>query len=178
MVAQQSATASSALLASLLAQAKLPGGPLDQLEGKKLPGVPPPLMGRRLPTQPGPQPLLGAQRPMGARGNARSITLNKDITATNTIDQLLALVTNHGDEFDFFNISTAISRLPKLVGDHGQHASHRAGDHDGKASASSAHLSASVKDLADRLCSLALRHVHEFDGRGLANTAWAFAKLR
>ena len=41
-----------------------------------------------------------------------------------------------------------------------------------------AHLCPVARELADRLCALVAAHVHEFDARGIANTAWAFAKLR
>eukprot|EP00967_Tisochrysis_lutea_P154706 scaffold307836_cov19-Tisochrysis_lutea.AAC.1 len=35
-----------------------------------------------------------------------------------------------------------------------------------------------AKALAAHLYALSLQHLHTFDARGLANTAWAFAKMR
>lgn len=189
---------SRALLASLLSQAKVPPN-VSRVLGQAVARKP----GHILPQQqlPSKRPQSSLPRAPGGnmRGNARSIALNKDITATNSVEQLLALVTSHGHEFDFFNISTAISRMPKLVGDGPGAMRDRSSaqqmpeldaapldgpataGHTSKAAApcaNAAHLSAPLRDLADRLGTLALRHVHEFDGRGLANTAWAFAKLR
>lgn len=189
---------SRALLASLLSQAKVPAHVsrvLEQATARKPGNI---LPQQQLPSK-RPQSSLPRAPGGNTRGNTRSIALNKDITATNSVEQLLALVTAHGHEFDFFNISTAISRMPKLVGDgpgamRDRTAAQQVPEvdaapldgpatagHTSKAAApcaNAAHLSAPLRDLADRLGTLALRHVHEFDGRGLANTAWAFAKLR
>jgi len=39
-------------------------------------------------------------------------------------------------------------------------------------------LSGRAKALADHLMRLSMQHMHTFDARGLANCAWAFAKLK
>jgi hypothetical protein len=124
-----------------------------------------------------------------------------------SVDDLLYLVRARGAVFDFFNISSAIARLPKLVtgevgfmgptaqrnnrfGGHPQFSRHGTssvagapvdvtGGSAGAGAGASPHLTPAVKELAERLCTaLVLRFLPELDARGVANTAWAFAKLR
>jgi hypothetical protein len=45
-----------------------------------------------------------------------SISLNKQIMNTHSARELHAIVRTKGAGFDFFNISSAIARVPKLVG--------------------------------------------------------------
>jgi hypothetical protein len=45
-----------------------------------------------------------------------SISLNKQIMNTHSAHELHAIVRTKGAGFDFFNISSAIARVPKLVG--------------------------------------------------------------
>jgi hypothetical protein len=177
--------------------------------------------------QPHPHPHQQQQR---SRGSSASIALNKEIMGSASLEQLLAIVRGHGHTFDFFNISTAVSRVPKLLdtshicaaaaaapppmaltplhhhnSDVGSdtaasssittNATENAPDTFAAVAAASStssggsngcgggngvacHLSPVAKELADKLCDLVLKHLNEFDGRGLANTAWAFAKLR
>jgi len=154
------------------------------------------------------------------RGSGVSVALNKSIMSASCVGELLALVRARGHNFDFFNISSAVSRAPKLV--EAEHASAksnaRAAPHACAAAASAsplpnmssaeaaAHARAAqnghgqlappagagcptntpppppmgdgAKALAAHLYALSLQHLHTFDARGLANTAWAFAKMR
>jgi len=136
------------------------------------------------------------------RGSSSSVQLNKEIMAARTVEELLALVKSKSAHFDFFNISSAVSRAPKLVEmvqGHAPmgHAAHdmmgsegdmaMRGSADGmqmsssgasQAHTSAAHLSPAAHELADRLCAMAMENMRAFDARGLANTAWAFGKLR
>lgn len=63
------------------------------------------------------------QQQHGRRGgrahSSSSVGLNKQIMTANSTAELLSLVRQHAAGFDFFNISTAIARVPKLVGPHG-----------------------------------------------------------
>lgn len=59
------------------------------------------------------QPLGGGVRK--SRFN-NSISLNKQIMNTHSTRDLHAIVRSKGSMFDFFNISSAIARVPKLVG--------------------------------------------------------------
>lgn len=45
-----------------------------------------------------------------------SISLNKQIMNTHSMRELHTIVRSKGPSFDFFNISSAIARVPKLVG--------------------------------------------------------------
>jgi hypothetical protein len=118
------------------------------------------------------------------------------------VDDLLYIVRARGSTFDFFNISSAIARLPKLVtgggdlafmappaahrtsrfgGQHqfGRHGSSASGVPADQSAGGNPHLTPAVKELAERLCTaLVSRFLPELDARGVANTAWAFAKLR
>lgn len=61
-------------------------------------------------------PLLGGAR----RGRFNSsISLNKQIMNTHSARDLHSIVRSKGSMFDFFNISSAIARVPKLVGTSG-----------------------------------------------------------
>lgn len=62
-----------------------------------------------------PQQLGGARK---ARFN-NSISLNKQIMNTHSTRDLHTIVRSKGSMFDFFNISSAIARVPKLVGGSG-----------------------------------------------------------
>jgi hypothetical protein len=55
--------------------------------------------------------------PKKARYN-NSVSLNKMIMAAYTSKHLLELVRDKGGQFDFFNISSAIARVPKLTAAH------------------------------------------------------------
>ena len=92
------------------------------------------------------------------RGSATSVFMNKQIMASRNTYELLSLVRARGKEFDFFNISSAVARVPKLTGF--------------DSTASEHHLDLTAKALADDLASLMAEHIHEFDARGLANSAW------
>lgn len=62
-------------------------------------------------------PQLGGARK--ARFNNNSISLNKQIMNTHSTRDLHTIVRSKGSNFDFFNISSAIARVPKLVGSSG-----------------------------------------------------------
>ncbi|GIL82487.1 hypothetical protein Vretifemale_11309 [Volvox reticuliferus] len=123
--------------------------------------------------------------------------------ACRTTEELLALVQHRGAYFDYFNISTALARVPKLAlmcpgvpagaGQTGfYHHTH------GVAGALSpppppppsvpaaaaavlpgdVHLDAAGRSLLDHLAQLMMTQINSFDARGLANSAWAFGKLK
>eukprot|EP00878_Enallax_costatus_P027886 GHUV01030071.1.p1 GENE.GHUV01030071.1~~GHUV01030071.1.p1 ORF type:complete len:312 (-),score=101.70 GHUV01030071.1:509-1444(-) len=100
-------------------------------------------------------------------GNARkprlnnSISLNKQIMNTHSMRELHNIVRSKGAGFDFFNISSAIARVPKLVGPTG-----------------GVQNDVTAKALVDDLASLMATQINTFDARGLANSAWAFGKLK
>lgn len=48
-----------------------------------------------------------------------SVSLNKQIMNTHSARDLHTIVRSKGSTFDFFNISSAIARVPKLVGGSG-----------------------------------------------------------
>jgi hypothetical protein len=54
----------------------------------------------------------------GRAHSSSSVGLNKQIMSANSTGELLALVRANAAGFDFFNTSTAIARVPKLVGPH------------------------------------------------------------
>jgi hypothetical protein len=63
-----------------------------------------------------------AQQQQGGVRKARfsnSISLNKQIMNTHNTRDLHTIVRSKGSMFDFFNISSAIARVPKLVGGSG-----------------------------------------------------------
>jgi hypothetical protein len=63
-----------------------------------------------------------AQPQQGGARKARfsnSISLNKQIMNTHNTRDLHTIVRSKGSMFDFFNISSAIARVPKLVGGSG-----------------------------------------------------------
>jgi hypothetical protein len=64
-----------------------------------------------VPQQEAPKAQAGARK---ARYNS-SVTLNKQIMSACTVNELLDLVYEKRSQFDFFNISSAIARVPKLV---------------------------------------------------------------
>ncbi|KIY94240.1 hypothetical protein MNEG_13723 [Monoraphidium neglectum] len=81
------------------------------------------LLGARAPRQQqGARAGQQNQQQGGRRGgrahSSSSVGLNKQIMTANTTSDLLAIVRQHGAGFDFFNISTAIARVPKLLGPH------------------------------------------------------------
>ncbi|KAF8065534.1 hypothetical protein HT031_003135 [Scenedesmus sp. PABB004] len=100
---------------------------------------------------------LGGRKP---RFN-NSIGLNKQIMGTHCVRDLATLVRAKGPSFDFFNISSAIARVPKLVGPAG-----------------GVQNDPTAKSLVDDLAALMATHINTFDARGLANSAWAFGKLK
>lgn len=63
-------------------------------------------------------PVLGGQGPRKSRFN-NSISLNKQIMNTHNARDLHTIVRSKGGMFDFFNISSAIARVPKLVASSG-----------------------------------------------------------
>ncbi|GIL60034.1 hypothetical protein Vafri_14651 [Volvox africanus] len=138
-------------------------------------------------------------------GNAASssIQLNKHIMACRTTEELLALVQHRGASFDYFNISTALARVPKLAlmcpgapagaGQTGfYHHNHGVAGAlpppppppPSVAAAAAAalpgdlHLDAAGRSLLDHLAQLMMTQIDSFDARGLANSAWAFGKLK
>ncbi|EFJ51245.1 hypothetical protein VOLCADRAFT_87862 [Volvox carteri f. nagariensis] len=136
----------------------------------------------------------------GSNAASSSIQLNKHIMACRNTEELLALVQHRGAFFDYFNISTALARVPKLalvspaVG-HGSYHLHGVTASpplpppliSAPASAAAAaaavlpsdiHLDAAGRSLLDHLAQLMVTQVDSFDARGLANSAWAFGKLK
>lgn len=109
------------------------------------------------------------QEPSKAPGCARkarynsSVTLNKQIMSACTTRDLLDLVYEKRSQFDFFNISSAIARVPKLMGSNGTNV---------------VQLDSTAKILVDELAELMCKLMDTFDARGLANAAWAFGKLK
>ncbi|KAF5837976.1 hypothetical protein DUNSADRAFT_3637 [Dunaliella salina] len=211
------------------------GGPSHRLTAQqgvigKLPGQDLPPSGRMeapFPSIPPPHqqrvhhPAAAMQQPLHptrkrARGSGVSVALNKSIMSASCVGELLALVRARGHNFDFFNISSAVSRAPKLVeaehasakssakatplhacapashppnmysaeaAVHSQEAQERQPAAPAPAScpANTPHqppMGEGAKALAAHLYALSLQHLHTFDARGLANTAWAFAKMR
>jgi hypothetical protein len=62
---------------------------------------------------------VGPTRPLGNSLSSQplsAVRLNKEIMASKSTSELLALVNARGKYMDFFNISSAISRTPKLAG--------------------------------------------------------------
>ncbi|KAG2432187.1 hypothetical protein HXX76_009107 [Chlamydomonas incerta] len=158
---------------------------------------------------------------MGGRGGgaaSSSIQLNKHIMACRNTEELLALVQARGAHFDYFNISTALARVPKLAAASGPGgasgmASSYAGyggapppppppppsaggngfsndgsgalAHLGQGGSSAGgvlpgdlHVDAAGRLLLDHLAALMVSQINSFDARGLANSAWAFGKLK
>lgn len=99
------------------------------------------------------------------RGTSNSVFLNKQIMAASTVEDLLSLVKAKGSQFDFFNVSSALARVPKLVGVD-------------QCAANEVHLDFSARALVDELARLMAGIIQTFDARGLANAAWAFGKLK
>lgn len=91
---------------------------------------------------------------------------------------LLAVVQSHGPAMDFFNISSALSRLPKLleslpVGNSGDTGSGNSASGSGVGSASGSGLDLAARLVADALGALLVQHVDSFDARGEAGWgAW------
>eukprot|EP00775_Hariotina_reticulata_P012456 gene12456-12592_t len=102
-------------------------------------------------------PLLGGRKPRFSN----SISLNKQIMNTHSMRELHTMVRSKGSMFDFFNISSAIARVPKLVGPAG-----------------GVQNDVTAKALVDDLAQLMAANINSFDARGLANSAWAFGKLK
>ncbi|GLI70705.1 hypothetical protein VaNZ11_015649 [Volvox africanus] len=152
-----------------------------------------------------PQHSAKARRAGGVHyGNAASssIQLNKHIMACRTTEELLALVQHRGAYFDYFNISTALARVPKLAlmcpgvpaggvqtgfyhnhGVAGALATPPPSPPSVAAAAAAAlpgdlHLDAAGRSLLDHLTHLMVTQMDSFDARGLANSAWAFGKLK
>lgn len=73
--------------------------------------------------RPGPFGGAPAAAPRGAGGASStgggSVGLNKRLMSACSTGELLDIVRQHGAVFDFFNISTAIARVPKLAGPQG-----------------------------------------------------------
>lgn len=93
-----------------------------------------------------------------------SVAINRHIMGARSVKELLDVVDSCSNDFDFFNTSTAISRVPKLV-----HSNYNVG----KGS-----IDFNTKNLLDKLGGLMSSQIASFDARGLANAAWAFGKLR
>eukprot|EP00198_Chlamydomonas_reinhardtii_P009467 XP_001698804.1 predicted protein of CLR family [Chlamydomonas reinhardtii] len=159
----------------------------------------------------------------GGRGGgaaSSSIQLNKHIMACRNTEELLALVQSRGAHFDYFNISTALARVPKLAaasGPGGMAGSSYGGyagappppppppppavsngngngfssdgsgplAHLGQGGSGAGgvlpgdlHVDAAGRLLLDHLAALMINQINSFDARGLANSAWAFGKLK
>lgn len=103
-----------------------PAGPL--LHAAAFPGLPrpgglpaAPRPSQRLPLHMGSGASSAVPQPGGTR-KARfnnSVSLNKAIMNTHSARDLHTIVRSKGSTFDFFNISSAIARVPKLVGGSG-----------------------------------------------------------
>lgn len=148
-----------------------------------------------------------SNRPMYSRQQPASsspVVLNRMIMSAQNTSDLLSVVRDHGSSFDFFNISSAIARVPKLVGHDPQQQQQQThfqqhgfsnqdtGSHDHLSSnnssghsasvdhspVSSPHLDAPGRALVARLAVLMAGRIDSFDARGLANSAWAFGKVR
>eukprot|EP00879_Flechtneria_rotunda_P006796 GHRR01007140.1.p1 GENE.GHRR01007140.1~~GHRR01007140.1.p1 ORF type:complete len:1066 (+),score=457.18 GHRR01007140.1:335-3532(+) len=104
-------------------------------------------------------PVLGVRRQQSHFHS--NISLNKQIMNTHNMRELHTIVRNMGDSFDFFNISSAIARVPKLANP-----------------SNSVQGDATAKALVDDLASLMATHINTFDARGLANASWALGKLK
>ncbi|KXZ47984.1 hypothetical protein GPECTOR_31g346 [Gonium pectorale] len=181
-----STDASSLASSPVLARPPAPAPALPQ---------PPPPQPQQLPPPPQthfqPQPQQ-QRRSSSGRGNSAassSIQLNKHIMGCRTTDELLALVQHRGAHFDYFNISTALARVPKLAATSGpppHHAadpanaggSRGAGGHVAPPLSSDLHVDAAGRAVLDHLSQLMVTHIGSFDARGLANSAWAFGKLK
>ncbi|KAJ9530774.1 hypothetical protein QJQ45_014929, partial [Haematococcus lacustris] len=102
--------------------------------------------------------------------------------AASSVEALLGLVQARRGDLDFFNVSTAVARLPKLLEFEGV-AWPGAGAAPGRPLATSLptpppHLRPAAAQLAQLLGALVAQHLPDFDARAVANSAWAFAKLR
>ena len=89
------------------------------------------------------------------RASSSSVQMNKEIMASSSISQLLSLVRSRGHLMDYFNLSSAITRTPKLAG--------LSGD------ASTPHhapLNRDTQELAGHLAHLMCKNIHQFDARG------------
>ncbi len=109
------------------------------------------------------------------RASSSSVQLNKEVMATGSTAELLSLVRAKGSQMDYFNLSSAIAKTPKLAG--------LQGGNDVPTSGLSAHaphhaLDRDSHELAGCLAHLMCGKMHMFDARGLANSAWAFGKMR
>lgn len=113
------------------------------------------------------------------KGSANSVLLNKQIMACTSVSELLGLVKGSGNQFDGFNISSALARVPKLL-----LTSPSAGVApaacEGKepCGGDSLRLDNNGRALMDCLGELMSRHIDKFDARGLANAAWAIGKTK
>ncbi|GFR45114.1 hypothetical protein Agub_g6492, partial [Astrephomene gubernaculifera] len=200
-----STTASSTVLAPSSPVLPLPEPPSQQ----------PQLLHSQQPQQPQNQRRGSLPRGVNPAGNS-SIQLNKHIMACRTTEELLTLVQQRGSQFDYFNISTALARVPKLAAtsagggggggasqqpssgsnnpqqlmsqQHQQPQPHQqlhqvaAGIASSAAAAASLpsdlHVDAAGRALLEGLAQLMLAQIDSFDARGLANSAWAFGKLK
>lgn len=111
------------------------------------------------------------------KGSANSVQLNKQIMACSSVNELLSLVKDSGSQFDGFNISSALARVPKLL-----QASPSSGGlipAEGRdANGDSLRLDNNGRALMDCLGDMMCRHINKFDARGLANAAWAIGKTK
>lgn len=130
-----------------------------------------------------PLPAMGAGAAgRRTRGSSSSVALNKEIMAAATVEELLNIVRTKSAQFDFFNISSAVSRAPKLVEQAHYHGHGAAAHHAAEIEASLeamhtstdgatatatqqhvGHLSPAAQELADRLCAL-VGVLHARDG--------------
>mmetsp|Transcript_10246 Transcript_10246/g.42503 ORF Transcript_10246/g.42503 Transcript_10246/m.42503 type:complete len:1452 (-) Transcript_10246:2232-6587(-) len=115
-------------------------------------------MGRAQPPQP-PQHIHYALRPFEAR------MLNVQLTAANSVEELLHVIAQHMHVFNAVNASTAIHKCAKLY--------------------KTGFCQATVEQVVSspvfrQLCSVVLRKIEngEFGSRNLANTLWGFSTLK
>lgn len=130
-------------------------GVASHLSGITLPG------GHLIPPQSVPTAASEACHYKKAHYN-QSVMLNKQIMQCRSTDELCNLVKTRGKQFDFFNISSAISKVPKLLGPN----------------VCASQLDPATKCVVDYLATLMAENISHFDARGLANAAWAFGKLK
>ena len=92
----------------------------------------------------------------GPQPTEKQIALNKALKAAGSPDEIIEIGNREMAGFDAFNITIAIIRLAKLL---------------------SNDLEKEQKNIIAAIAAAAVGRIDEFDASGLANMAWAFAKL-
>ncbi|KAG2488358.1 hypothetical protein HYH03_013048 [Edaphochlamys debaryana] len=225
-VEADSAAAASAPSSAIAADAAVSGAPahsdrlsLQQAGLSALPPPPPPpplphsvQLPQGLPPAAQHHQRRSSSGTRGASAASSSIQLNKNIMACRNTEELLSLVQHRGAHFDYFNISTALARVPKLVAGNGPSSGymgaaayagmppppppgpHSGGSGSGASSGGAGmmavgvpgapplpgdlHVDAAGRALLDLLAQLMVGRIDSFDARGLANSAWAFGKVK